>query len=77
MERGFAHAEKTREQNVVHLGQRFDDLKETFDRRFGDLKESVNQRFDSLDKRLAFQNRIMLGILGMLAAGLVKYLFFQ
>ena len=64
MERGFAHAEKAREQNFVHLNQRFDDS-----------KEGVNQRFDSLEKMIALQNKAVLGILAVILAGVVKYLF--
>lgn len=37
MEQGFAHAEKAREQNLVHVNQRFDD---------------VEKRFDSLERRM-------------------------
>lgn len=53
MEQGFAHAEKAREQNFVHL----------------------NQRFDSLEKMITFQNKAVLGILAVILAGVVKYLF--
>ena len=38
MERGFAYAEKAREQDFVHINQRFDDM----NRRSADLKEVVN-----------------------------------
>ena len=55
----LADAEKSREENLVHisqrfddLNQRFDDLKEGIDQRVGDLKESINQRFDSLEKHM-------------------------
>ena len=44
----LADAEKAREQNLVHITQRIDDLKEGIDRRF----EGINQRFDSLDRRM-------------------------
>lgn len=40
-------------------------------------KEHFDEYTVRLDERLAFQNRIMLGILSMILAGLVKYLFFQ
>ena len=65
MEQGFARAEKAREQNFVHLNQRIDDF-----------MEGVNQRFDSLEKMLAWQNRSVLGILAVVLAAAVKYLFF-
>lgn len=58
MEQGFAHTEKAREQNFVHLNQRL-----------GDLKEGVNQRFDSLEKMIALQNKAVLGILGRDSVG--------
>ena len=44
----LADAEKAREQNLVHITQRIDDLKEGIDRRF----EGINQRFDSLERRM-------------------------
>ena len=50
--RRLADAEKAREQNLVHITQRFDDLKEGVDQRFVDLKEGINQRFDSLERRM-------------------------
>ena len=57
--RRLADAEKAREQNLVHVTQRFDDLKEGIDQRFDDLKEGIgqrfegiNQRFDSLERRM-------------------------
>ena len=37
----LAGAEKSREQNLVHITQRFDDL-----------KEGINLRFDSLERRM-------------------------
>ena len=40
-------------------------------------KEHFDEYTVRPEKRLAFQNRIMLGLLSMLLAGLVKYLFFQ
>ena len=40
-------------------------------------KEHFDEYSVRMDERLAFQNRIMLGLPGMLLAGLVKYLFFQ
>ena len=46
--RRLADAEKAREQNLVHITQRFDDLKEGIDQRFNDLKEGIDQRFDDL-----------------------------
>ena len=35
----------------------------------------LNQCFDSLEKMITFQNKIVLGILVVILAGLVKYLF--
>ncbi|MCZ0952931.1 MAG: hypothetical protein OXJ56_10115 [Rhodospirillaceae bacterium] len=84
MEQGFAPASKERGHILEHLNQRFDDLKESLDHRFDAVTESVNhrfdgvnQRFDSLEKLLNWHNRILMGILLMILAGLVKYLFFQ
>lgn len=37
----LADAEKAREENLIHIGQRFDDM-----------KEGVNQRFDSLERHM-------------------------
>ena len=64
MEQGFAHAAKEREQNFAHVNQRFDDM-----------KESVNQRFDTLEKMVLWQNRITMGILLVILAAALKYLF--
>jgi tetrahydromethanopterin S-methyltransferase subunit G len=50
--RRLADAEKAREQNLIHITQRLDDLKEGVDQRFDDLKEGINQRFDSLERRM-------------------------
>jgi tetrahydromethanopterin S-methyltransferase subunit G len=50
--RRLADAEKAREQNLVHVTQRFDDLKESFKHRFDDLKGGINQRFDNLERRM-------------------------
>lgn len=44
MEQGFAHAEKAREQILVHINQRFDDLEKRFD--------GVEKRFDGLERRM-------------------------
>ena len=63
--RRLADAEKARDQNLVHVNQRFDDM-----------KESVNHRFDSLEKLLNWHNRIVMGILLVILAAAVKYLFF-
>ena len=42
MEQGLPTlAEKARVQNVVHLGQRFDDLKESFNQRLDDLRADI------------------------------------
>ena len=46
--RRLADAEKAREENLVHISQRFDDLNQRFD----DLKDGVGQRFDSLERRM-------------------------
>lgn len=70
--RRLADAEKARDQNLVHVNQRFDDLKESVNQRF----EGVNQRFDSLEKLLNWHNRIVMGILAVILAAAVKYLFF-
>ena len=85
----LADAEKAREQNLVHVNQRFDDMNQRFDdmnQRFDDMHRSVNQRFDdtnrsmdrrfdSLEKMIAWQNRITMGILLVILAAAVKYLF--
>ena len=68
----LADAEKARDQNLVHVNQRLDDLKESVNHRF----EGVNQRFDSLEKLLNWHNRIVMGILAVILAAAVKYLFF-
>ena len=77
MDQGFAHAEKAREQNLVHINQRFDDM----NRRFDDMNRGMNYRFDSLEKRMDFQNRMTLAVSttvgGGILIGLVKYLFFS
>ena len=73
MEQGFAHAEKAREQNLVHINQRFDDMNQRFDalkegisqrfeavdKRFDDLKEGVNQRFDGVNQRFDTLEKIL------------------
>ena len=73
MDQGFAHAAKEREHILVHLSQRFDDMKESVNHRF----DGVNQRFDSLERQLNWHNRILMGLLLVILAGVVKYLFFQ
>ena len=86
----LADAEKARDQNAVHVNQRFDDMNRRFDdmnhrfddmnrsvnQRFDDMNRSMNHRFDGLEKLIAFQNKIVLGILGVIVLGVVKYLFF-
>ena len=47
MEQGFAHAAKERENILVQLNQRLDDMKESVNKRF----DGVNQRFDSVNQR--------------------------
>ena len=80
----LADAEKAREQNLVHVNQRFDDMNNRFDdmnrsvnNRFDDMNRSMDRRFDSLEKMIGFQNRIVMGMLLALLAGLAKYLFFS
>ncbi len=72
MDQGFAHAEKARENILVHVNQRFDSVNQRFD--------GVNQRIDdlkdSLDKRWSFQSRFVVGMFLMMLAAMVKYLFF-
>ena len=84
MEQGFAHAEKAREQNLVHVNQRFDDMNRRFDdmnRRFDDMNRSMNQRFDGLEKRLddlwKLQVVMLGGILAAAIAAVVKVFFFS
>ena len=80
MDQGFAHAAKEREHILEHLNQRFDDMKESVNHRFDGVNhrfDGVNQRFDSLEKLLNWHNRILMGIMLMVLAGVVKYLFFQ
>ena len=67
----LADAEKAREQNLVHVNQRFDDMNQRFD----DTNRSMDRRFDSLEKMIAWQNRITMGILLVILAAAVKYLF--
>ena len=43
MERGFAYAEKAREQDSVHINQRFDDLKEVVNDLRLDMREDMRQ----------------------------------
>ena len=66
MEQGFAHAEKAREQNLVHINQRFNDM---------------NTRFDGLEKRLddlwKLQVVMLGGILAAAIAAVVKVFFFS
>ena len=79
----LADAEKARDQNQVHVNQRFDDMNHRLDdmnrsvnQRFDGMDRSINYRFDGLEKLIAFQNKIVLGILGVIVLGVVKYLFF-
>jgi uncharacterized coiled-coil protein SlyX len=72
----LADAEKARDQNAVHVNQRFDDMNRSVNQRFDDMDRSMNHRFDGLEKLIAFQNKIVLGILGVIVLGVVKYLFF-
>ena len=72
----LADAEKARDQNLVHVNQRFDDMNRSVNQRFDDMNRSINYRFDGLEKLIAFQNKIVLGILGVIVLGVMKYLFF-
>ena len=80
----LADAEKAREQNMVHVNQRFDDMNHRFD----DMNRGINQRFDSLEKRFDDQRRIVVlmlsailtAVIGGALAGVgaaAKYLFFS
>ena len=42
MEQGFAHAEKAREQNLVHVDQRFDNLEKRMDQLHMDMRQMRN-----------------------------------
>ena len=46
----LADAEKAREQNYVHLNERFDDVNHSVNQRFDDMNRSVNQRFDDVNR---------------------------
>ena len=80
----LADAEKAREQNLVRINQRFDDMKEGIDQRFGDLKEGINQRFDSLERHMdqihahqcaASGGLVVFGFLGSIVLILFKGVF--
>ena len=43
MEQGFAHAEKAREQNLVHVNQRFDSLERRMEEGFSELRADMRQ----------------------------------
>ena len=43
MEQGFAHAEKAREQNLVHVDQRFDSLERRMEEGFSELRADMRQ----------------------------------
>ena len=87
----LADAEKARDQNLVHVNERFDDMNHRFDdmnrrfddmhRRLDDVVGSVKQGFDTLEKRFDYQNRFVVGVVTtILAAALAvvgKYLFFS
>lgn len=80
----LADAEKAREQNYVHLNERFDDMNRSVNQRFDDVNRSVNQRFDSLEKRfddlrtlmLIMYTPIAIALLGIFGAA-VKVIFFS
>ena len=42
MEQGFAHAEKAREQNLVHINRRFDSLEKRMDQLHADMLQMRN-----------------------------------
>ena len=42
MEQGFAHADKAREQNLVHINQRFDSLEKRMDQLHADMLQMRN-----------------------------------
>ena len=52
-------------------------MNRSVNQRFDDMDRSINYRFDGLEKLIAFQNKIVLGILGVIVLGVVKYLFFR
>jgi hypothetical protein len=43
MEQGFAHAEKAREHNLVHINQRFDSLERRMEEGFSELRADMRQ----------------------------------
>ena len=61
--------------DLVHVNQRFDDTNRSMNQRFDDTNRSMDRRFDSLEKMIAWQNRITMGILLVILAAAVKYLF--
>ena len=88
MERGFAYAEKAREQDSVHINQRFDDMNQRFDdmnRRFDDLKEVVNDlRLDMREDMRQMRNwlfrlygLVVFGFIGTAVLILFRELIFK
>ena len=77
MEQGFAHAEKAREQNLVHINQRFADAEKARDQNL----VHVNQRFDSLEKRFDDLRTLIVVMYTPIAiailAAVVKWFFFS
>ena len=73
----LADADKAREQNLVHINERFDDMNRSVNQRFDDMTRGVNQRFDGLDKRMDLFHADMLQMRNWLVRlnGLVAFGF--
>lgn len=74
MERGFAYAEKAREQDFVHINQRFDDMNRRFDdmnKRFDDMKEAVNELRSDMREDMRQMRNWLFRLYGLIVFGFI------
>ena len=67
MERGFAYAEKAREQDFVHINQRFDDM----NKRFDDLKDIVNDLRSDMREDMRQMRNWLFRLYGLIVFGFI------
>ena len=68
MEQGFAHAEKMREPNLIHVNHRFDDL----NRRFDGLERRMKEGFSELRADMRQMRNWLVWLFGLMAIGFIS-----
>ena len=67
MEQGFAYAEKARDQNFVHMNQRFDDM----NRRFDGLERRMEEGFSELRADMRQMRSWLVWLFGLVVFGFI------